>query len=63
MLIETRLKRIAADLAELLREPTFDRKDAGHLRIADANVQCVLEDFKPAAASAPPPRIEGDVPD
>ena len=62
MLIETRLRRIVADLAELLREPSFDRKDSGHLQIAEANVQCVLRDFN-LPPPIPPKRIDGDVPD
>jgi hypothetical protein len=62
MLIETRLKRVVDDLAHLLREPSFDRKDHGHLQIAEANASRVLKDFNPPPP-APPHRIEGDVPD
>ena len=48
MLIETRLKRIAADLASVLKDfpAAFDKKDTGHLQTAGEHVQCVLRDYK-----------------
>ena len=62
MLIEAQLKRIAADLEALRREPSFDRKDAGHLEIAEMHVDCVLKDFNPPPP-IPPKRVDGDVTD
>lgn len=61
MLIETRLRRVAADLEALRREPSFDRKDAGHLEIAEMHVDCVLKDYNPPPPA--PKRIDGDVMD
>ena len=51
MLIETRLRRVIADLEELRREPSFDRKDSGHLETARLHAECVLKDFNPPAAN------------
>ena len=51
MLIETRLRRVIADIAALKSEPSFGRRDTGHLQIAEMYVECVLKEY-----NAPPPQ-------